>query len=131
MVWVGGCRTGFVKELDGEWVYGYDGLGRLESVTDPAKAVTGYTWNDEGRLGSVTQPGGNCASSPKTGCITYTYDLAGRPTGVDYAELVKGFETRGHADWMSASRLGSLIQALVGSSGGVGRRLPNRAGFAL
>jgi len=47
------------------------------------------------------------------------------------AELVKGFETRGHADWMSASRLGSLIQALVGSSGGVGRRLPNRAGFAL
>jgi YD repeat-containing protein len=23
---------------------------------------------------------------PKTGCITYSYDLAGRPTGVDYAD---------------------------------------------
>jgi RHS repeat-associated protein len=81
-----GRRTRFVNELNGQWVYGYDGLGRLESVTDPVNATTGYTWNGEGRLGSVTQPGGNCASSPKTGCVTYAYDLAGRPTGVDYAD---------------------------------------------
>jgi RHS repeat-associated protein len=81
-----GRRTRFVNELNGQWVYGYDGLGRLESVTDPVGEVTSYGWNGEGRLGSVTQPGGNCAGAPKTGCITYAYDLAGRPTGVDYAD---------------------------------------------
>ncbi|MBK6856320.1 MAG: hypothetical protein IPG97_07140 [Microthrixaceae bacterium] len=34
----------------------------------------------------MTQPGGNCAASPKTGCVTHAHDLAGRPTGVDYAD---------------------------------------------
>ena len=45
-------------------------------------------------------------------------------------ELVKGCETDGHADLMSASGLGSLIQATVGSLGGVGRRWRNLAGLA-
>jgi uncharacterized protein RhaS with RHS repeats len=35
---------------------------------------------------SVTQPGGNCASTPAVDCITYSYDPAGRPTGVDYSD---------------------------------------------
>ena len=35
-------------------------------------------------------------------------------------ERVKGDETTSYADWMSASRLGSLIQATSGSFGGVG-----------
>lgn len=46
------------------------------------------------------------------------------------SELVKGRETDGHADLMSASGLGSLIQATVGSLGGVGRRWRNLAGLA-
>jgi hypothetical protein len=46
------------------------------------------------------------------------------------AERVKGDETTSYADWMSASRLGSLIQATSGSSGGVGSWCRNRAGFA-
>lgn len=36
------------------------------------------------------------------------------------AERVKGDETTSYADWMSASRLGSLIHATSGSFGGVG-----------
>ena len=45
-------------------------------------------------------------------------------------ERVKGDETTSYADWMSASRLGSLIHATLGSFGGVGGRCRNRAGFA-
>ena len=46
------------------------------------------------------------------------------------SERVKGDETTSYADWMSASRLGLLIQATSGSFGGVGGRWRNRAGFA-
>ena len=49
---------------------------------------------------------------------------------VQRAEPVKAGETTSHADLMSASGLGSLIQATVGSFGGVGRRCLNRAGLA-
>ena len=45
-------------------------------------------------------------------------------------EPVKPDETTCHADLMSASGVGSLIQATVGSFGGRGRRCPNRAGLA-
>ena len=52
-------------------------------------------------------------------------DAAGVP------EPVKDFETRaGYVLCMSACREGSLIQALVGSFGGVGRRPLNRLGLA-
>ena len=44
-------------------------------------------------------------------------------------EPVKPDETTCHADLMSASAVGSLIQATVGSFGGWGRRCPNRAGL--
>ena len=46
------------------------------------------------------------------------------------SERVKGDETTVYADLMSASRLGSLIHATSGSSGGVRGRCRNRAGFA-
>ena len=45
-------------------------------------------------------------------------------------EPVKAGETTSHADLMSASGVGSLIQATVGSLGGGGRRWRNRAGLA-
>ena len=46
------------------------------------------------------------------------------------AEPVKPVETSSHSFWMRASRDGSLIQATVGSLGGVGRRWRKRAGLA-
>ncbi len=46
------------------------------------------------------------------------------------AERVKSGETTSHADLMSASGVGSLIQAIVGNFGGVGRRWRNRDGLA-
>ena len=60
-------------------------------------------------------------------------DLPARPAhiaAVAISEPVKPVETFGHSFLMSASRLGSLIQAAVGSAGGTGRRWLNRAGFA-
>jgi hypothetical protein len=45
-------------------------------------------------------------------------------------EPVKPDETTSHSDLMTASRLGSLIEAAVGNFGGTGRRWQNRAGLA-
>lgn len=45
-------------------------------------------------------------------------------------EPVKRFGTLSQEFWMTASRVGSLIQATVGSFGGVGRRWPQRAGLS-
>lgn len=81
-----GRRTGFVNEVGGAWGYGYDGLGRLVSQTDPLGATTAYGYDEVSRLVSVTQPGGDCAATPALDCVTYSYDLAGRPTGVDYSD---------------------------------------------
>lgn len=53
------------------------------------------------------------------------------PQAILAAVRVKGFETFvGQRFLMSASRLGSLIQATLGSLGGVGRRPQNRPGLA-
>ena len=46
------------------------------------------------------------------------------------AEDVKPFETLSQPDLMSASGVGSLIHATVGSFGGTGRRWRNLAGLA-
>ena len=51
-------------------------------------------------------------------------------TAYGAAEPVKAGETTSHADLMSASGVGSLIQATVGNCGGWGRRWRNRAGLA-
>jgi RHS repeat-associated protein len=81
-----GRRTGFVNELGGTWAYAYDDLGRLVSQTAPESLPSVYSWDEASRLVSVTQPGGNCAATPAVDCITYSYDPAGRPTGVDYSD---------------------------------------------
>jgi YD repeat-containing protein len=81
-----GRRTGFVNELGGTWGYAYDDLGRLVSQTAPESLPSVYGYDEASRLVSVTQPGGNCAATPAVDCVTYSYDPAGRPTGVDYSD---------------------------------------------
>ena len=65
--------------------YTYDVQGRLAASTDPAGRVTAYSYDPGGRLITQQQPGGSC-TAPKTGCITYGYDQAGRTTLVDYSD---------------------------------------------
>ncbi len=54
--------------------YGYDEKDRLKTVTDWAERVTTYDYDDDGKLRSYTLPNGTKA--------LYTYDAAGRPTGL-------------------------------------------------
>ena len=71
-------------------------------------------------LGTVTS-GGVLVSGADTDQVPVEVGMA--LDVADVAELVKYFETGGRYSFsMSARREGSLIQAPVGSSGGVGRR---------
>ena len=69
-------------------------------------------------------------SSIRAVCRCPSRSLSGPCAAPCGPEPVKPGETTCHADLMSASGVGSLIQATVGSVGGVGRRCPNRAGLA-
>jgi transposase len=66
---------------------------------------------------------------PDAGIFT-SLPRSGQINAAQIPEPVKPGETTSHADLMSASGLGWLIQAMVGSFGGDGRRCPNRAGLA-
>ena len=89
---------------------------RLATVTVAALAAVGLG------LGQVA----NGTPVPESADTT---EPAGTETTAP--EPVKPGETTCYADLMSASGVGSLIQATVGSFGGVGRRCPNRAGLAV
>lgn len=82
-----GLRDRFTNELGAIWAYGYDAAGRLKTETDPNGNATTHGYDAAGRLASVLQPvpGATC-SGTKVGCISYSYDHAGRPLGVDYSD---------------------------------------------
>jgi RHS repeat-associated protein len=77
----------FSNENSNVWTYGYDDIGRQVSAQDPAGGVTRYAYDSAGRLATVTKPdaGATCVGT-KVACVTYSYDDAGRPEGVDYSD---------------------------------------------
>lgn len=84
-----GTRETVTNELSATWTYGYDDAGRLETEEGPDAEVTTYTYDGAGRLHHVLQPldsgAASCTGNP-VGCISYTYDRAGRPKSVDYSD---------------------------------------------
>ncbi|MDQ3724801.1 MAG: right-handed parallel beta-helix repeat-containing protein [Actinomycetota bacterium] len=78
------------KQVDGRGTlqYGYDGLGRLTSLTDPQGKTSTFAYNPEGGLTEVKRPGGIIT--------TNAYDNAGR-----LAETLT-----------KAGELGSVLEAL-------------------
>jgi RHS repeat-associated protein len=87
--------------------YGYDDLGNLTSRTDANLHTTSYGYDAARRLTSVTNPLGKvwtfaydadneltgredaiaqAASNPSLGTTSYSYDYAGRQTGIDYSD---------------------------------------------
>ncbi len=85
--WPDGQRKRFTNENGAHWDYVYDGARRLETETDPAGSVTSYGYDTAGRMATITQPGaGSTCTGTKSGCVTYSYDDAGRPIGIDYSD---------------------------------------------
>ncbi len=56
------------------WTYGYDGSGRLASVTDPLQRVSGFDYDSAGRIVTQRLPDGRA--------LHYTYDAKGNLTSV-------------------------------------------------
>lgn len=75
------------NENGDEWVNTYDYLGRLTTTTDPSGGVIAYSYDAAGRIQHVVQPGlGNTCEGIAVGCVTNSYDLAGRLIGMEYSD---------------------------------------------
>ncbi|HEY4871714.1 MAG TPA: LamG-like jellyroll fold domain-containing protein [Candidatus Dormibacteraeota bacterium] len=68
--------------------YGYDALARVTSTTDALSNVTAYTYDGAGNRLTQEDPGGNCAGTPKTGCTSFTYDVANQLKAINYSDGV-------------------------------------------
>ena len=64
----------------------YDAYGRLGAQTDQTGAVTELFYDPAGNLTARQDPGGDCTATPKTGCVTNTYNIADQVTAVDYTD---------------------------------------------
>ncbi len=77
--------TGVTSVTDG---YQGDGpscngkAGELCTTTSGAGNVTNYSYDSQGQLIQVVQPGGNCQSGSRSLCTTITYDGLSRPSTV-------------------------------------------------
>ena len=68
--------------------YGYDTLARVTSVRDALGNATTYAYDGAGNRLTQQDPGGNCAATPKTGCTTFTYDVANQLKTITYSDGV-------------------------------------------
>jgi RHS repeat-associated protein len=68
--------------------YAYDALARVTSTTDPLGNVTSLAYDGAGNRLSRQDTSGNCGATPKTGCTTYTYDVANELIGITYSDGV-------------------------------------------
>ena len=84
------------------------------SQTAPESLPSVYSWDEASRLVSGAQPGGDCASTPVVDCVTYSYDPAGRPTGVDHFWQGCGMALMGPG---GMSTLGRIIDPLASRPG--------------
>jgi RHS repeat-associated protein len=66
--------------------YAYDTAHRLTSVTNPLGKVWSFVYDADNELTSREDAIANAASNPSLGTTTYSYDHAGRETGIDYSD---------------------------------------------
>jgi RHS repeat-associated protein len=95
--------------------YGYDDDGRLSTVTGPDPDGTGplnapvttYSYDANGNLATKTDPNGNATPTLGDGTTTYSYDPAGRLTGINYSDATPAvsftYDAAGNRKTMSDS----------------------------
>jgi RHS repeat-associated protein len=66
--------------------YGYDSAHRLTSLTTPLGNAWTYNYDAENHLTSRVDAIANAASNPTLGTTSYSFDRAGRVTGIDYSD---------------------------------------------
>jgi RHS repeat-associated protein len=88
--------------------YSYDADGQRTGMTDGSGTTT-WTWDALHRVTQKTDPGANCAASPRVNCSTYGYDLKGQLTSIGYpgqtGNVTQTFDEAGRlktvTDWNS------------------------------
>jgi RHS repeat-associated protein len=66
--------------------YQYDDAGRQITMTRPLNRQWTYAYDAAGNLTQVVDANGNATQTAGDGTTTYTYDRAGRQTGIDYSD---------------------------------------------
>jgi RHS repeat-associated protein len=66
--------------------YAYDGANRLTSMTLPLSRQWTYAYDAAGNRTQVVDANGNSTQTAGDGTTTYSYDRAGRLTGIDYSD---------------------------------------------
>ncbi|MBV8979926.1 MAG: PD40 domain-containing protein, partial [Acidimicrobiia bacterium] len=64
----------------------FDPLNRMSGETDQLGRTTAYSYDGAGNRLTKQDPGGNCSTTPKTGCTTSTYDAANELKTVTYSD---------------------------------------------
>ena len=114
-------------EAPADW---WDNTGYRQAVRDQALRDGGLTGNDDPFIAFYHDVPRALAEKAMSKERSESKTAYNSPWPLDASEHVKAGETTSHADLMSAWGVGWLIQATVGSFGGVGRRCRNRAGLA-
>jgi RHS repeat-associated protein len=66
--------------------YGYNAAHRLTSITNPLGKVWSFAYDADDELTSRIDAIANAASNPSLGTTSYSYDRAGRHSGIDYSD---------------------------------------------
>ncbi|MEM7350071.1 MAG: PKD domain-containing protein [Acidobacteriota bacterium] len=109
--------------LENEWTYGYDAMGRLDSVDAPGTGFDrSFGYNAAGLLASETHP--------ESGTTTYGYDAAGQRTSrlrgaeetlysYDTAGRLTAIDTPEDGHDVAIGYIGTLRQSVTNGSAGV------------
>ncbi len=66
--------------------YAYDAANRMTEMTLPLGRVWTYAYDPDGNLVQTVDANGTSTPAPDDGTTTYSYDRAGRLTGIDYSD---------------------------------------------
>jgi YD repeat-containing protein len=132
-------RTGMIDST-GEYTSTFDGLNRLESVTQPSGKIVTYSYDARGQRSTLTDPDGGVTSydydavgrlnyleNADSERTTYTYDALGRPTEVVLANGTKttyGYDAVGRVELLTNAKSdNSVISRFEYAYDNVGNRV--------